>query len=105
MDFYDEKRPAAYGMPCPLLNPKKVYVSVEASFDSLGNMSPRAILWEDGRRFPIDRVTNLCHAASSKAGGHGDRYSILVCGQASYLFFERKYGQTGSPGRWFVEKK
>ena len=41
-----------------------------------------------------------------KAGGQGDRYTILIGGQQSYLFFERSTNLTGNQiGRWFVERK
>ena len=40
------------------------------------------------------------------AGGQGDRYTILVNGQLTYLYFERSTNLTGNViGRWFVERK
>ena len=69
-------------------------------------MLPREIIWEDGRRFEIDRVLDIRQAASMKAGGQGDRYTIKVCGQERYLFFERNANLTGNNiGRWFIEAK
>ena len=35
----------------------KVYVPVKASFDAEGNILPTEILWEDGRRYPIDKAS------------------------------------------------
>lgn len=90
---------------CPAVSSRKIYVQVSADFDTLGNMIPRSILWRNGRRYEIDRVTNICHAASSKAGGHGDRYTVLICGKATYLFFERQFSSSGPAGRWFVALK
>lgn len=84
----------------------KVYVAVNASFDEDGRMIPKLLVWEDGTKYPIDKVTNICQAAAMKAGGQGDRYTIYVNGIQSYLFFERSTNLTGNViGRWFVERK
>ena len=84
----------------------KVYVAVNAAFDEDGRMIPKSLVWEDGRRYPIDKVTNICQAAAMKAGGQGDRYTIYVNGIQSYLFFERSTQLTGNViGRWFVERR
>lgn len=73
----------------------KRYVSVEARFDEDGGLRPLCVIWEDGRRFPIDRVTDVRRAASLKAGGTGLRYRCLIGGRERYLFYEDP--------RWFVE--
>ena len=87
-------------------NTTKVYVSVNVEFTESGIMLPRVITWEDGRKFDIDRVTDIRQAAAMKAGGQGDRYTIIVNGRQSYLFFERSANLSGSNlGRWFVERK
>lgn len=84
----------------------KVYVCVHASFDAEGRMLPRALTWEDGTVYEIDRVLDIRQAAAMKAGGQGDRYTIFVKGQRSYLFFERSEFFAGNIlGRWFVERK
>lgn len=86
-------------------NPK-VYVQVDVEFREDGRMMPRAILWEDGRRFEIDRVTDIRQAAAERAEGQGDRYTVIINGRQSYLFFERTSRLTGSRiGRWFVERR
>lgn len=88
-----------------MVNPK-VYVAVRVDFREDGTMLPREITWEDGTKFEIERVTDIRQAAALKAGGQGDRYSIVVRGNPSYLFFERLASQTGNNiGRWFVERK
>ena len=76
----------------------KRYVEVCASFSSDGLLTPLWILWEDGRRYEIDRVIRAERAASRRAGGVGIRYTCMVCGQRVYLFYEENY-------RWFVEAK
>lgn len=84
----------------------KVYVPVSAFFQKDGTLLPKEITWEDGQRYTIDRVINICQAPALKAGGQGDRYTIQVNGQQSYLFFERSTNLTGNNiGRWFVERR
>lgn len=84
----------------------KVYVAVRAEFNEDGIMLPREITWEDGEKFEIDRVLDIRQAPALKAGGQGDRYTIMVKGKQSYLFFERSTNLTGNViGRWFVERK
>ena len=58
----------------------KVYVSVDVAFDTDGHMRPVFLTWEDGTKYEIDRVIECCRAASMKAGGCGDRYTIRVGG-------------------------
>lgn len=84
----------------------KVYVAVNASFDENGRIIPKSLVWEDGRKYLIDKVTDIRQAAAMKAGGQGDRYTIFINGIQSYLFFERSTNLTGNViGRWFVERK
>ena len=77
-------------------NPNKVYVTVEAVFRPDGRLMPTAFIWENGRRYEIDRVTDVCRAASLKAGGVGMRYTCMVRSRQTYLFYE--------DGRWFMER-
>ena len=87
-------------------NNLKVYVPVDVEFRSDGVMLPREIIWEDGTRYEIDRVLDIRQAAAMKAGGQGDRYTVMINGMQSYLFFERSANQTGNTiGRWFVERR
>ena len=87
-------------------NPLKVYVGVKADFRRDGVMIPREIVWEDGRRFEIDKVTDIRQAAALRAGGHGDRYTIRICGERCFLFFARSLQRSGNfIGRWFVERR
>ena len=84
----------------------KVYVEVHASFGEDGQMYPKSLVWEDGTRYIIDKVTDIRQAAAMKAGGQGDRYTIIINGKQSYLFFERSTNLYGNViGRWFVERK
>lgn len=87
-------------------NNAKVYVEVISVTKPDGLMLPRALVWEDGQKYKIDRVSQIKQATAMKAGGQGDRYTIWVNGQQSYLFFERNGSIAGNNiGRWFVERK
>ena len=84
----------------------KVYVEVTSVTSVEGIMLPRSLLWEDGRTYKIDRVSEIKQSAAMKCGGQGDRYTIWIGGKMSYLYFERSAALTGNNiGRWFVEKK
>ncbi|MBS3897974.1 MAG: hypothetical protein KGZ54_03900 [Dethiobacter sp.] len=78
-------------------NHNKVYVKVEALFHPDGRLIPVALWWEDGCRYPVDRVIDICRAASLKAGGIGIRYACTVLGRQVYLFYEED--------RWFMERR
>jgi hypothetical protein len=85
---------------------KRVYVDVDATFDRFGRILPRALVWEDGCRYEIDRVLHVRPAVAARAGSGGDRYTIIVRGRESYLYFERSDDLMGVHlGRWFVERK
>ena len=84
----------------------KVYVPVKVDFRSDGTMLPRVIVWEDGTKYEIDRVSDIRQAAAMRSGGQGDRYTVFINGKQSYLFFERIAKQSGNNiGRWFVERR
>lgn len=84
----------------------KVYVSVSVVFRDDGVMLPRSFLWEDGRRYAIDRVLDIRPAFAERAGGQGDRYCVYIHGQRRYLYFEHN-PRSSDPnlGRWFIERK
>lgn len=79
-------------------NPCKIYVETAAEFSADGQLKPLWIIWEDGRKFEIDRVLRVDRAASQKAGGIGLRYTVMIRGQEHHLYYEENY-------RWFVEAK
>lgn len=84
----------------------KVYVDVNVTIRSDGVMLPHEIIWEDGTHFEIDRVKRIERSAAIRAGGLGDRYTILVNGRETYLFFERSTNLSGNNiGRWFCERR
>lgn len=73
----------------------KVIVEVIARFTKDGQKIPLTVTWENGRRYDIDKVTDICRAASLKAGGQGMRYRCRICGHETYLWLE--------DDKWFVE--
>lgn len=86
--------------------PIKVYVCVEVGFDENGRMIPHTLVWEDGTKYEIDRVTDIRPVPAMRADGQGDRYTVLIEGKQSYFFFERSWDISGrNLGRWFVERK
>ena len=59
---------------------RKVYVPVNLDVDAEGNIRPRLIRWVDGRVYEIDRLKHKCRAASTKVGGCGIRYTVMIGG-------------------------
>lgn len=76
---------------------EKRYVEVVSRTGVDGEVTPLAVVWDDGRSFPVERVLDRRRAASLKCGGTGVRYTVEVGGRATYLYFEDP--------RWFVEAK
>ena len=76
----------------------KVYVTVTVEFSTEGVLLPKSFIWEDGREYQIDRVKDKRRAASTKAGGVGERYTCLVEGKEVFLYYEDN-------NMWFMERK
>lgn len=84
----------------------KVYVSVNVDFCEDGLMCPRSLIWEDGHVYEIDKILDVRQAALPSMGTHADRYTIIIEGKRSCLYFERNMSIRGpNIGRWFVDKK
>jgi hypothetical protein len=75
-------------------NPNKVYISVKAVSHQDGRLQLVSFLWEDGCEVAIDRVIDARRAASLKGGGVGMRYTCMVQGKQTYLFWDE--------ARWFI---
>ena len=76
---------------------QKRYVEVVARTGTDGRVMPLSIIWEDGRCFDVDCVTDVRRAASLKVGGSGVRYICEIRGTRTFLYFEDPL--------WFVEEK
>ncbi len=76
----------------------KIYVDVNATFTKDGRLLPKSIIWKDGRRYEIQRIKQITRAASLRAGGVGLRYTCIIEGQESHLYYEEN-------NMWFVEER
>ena len=76
----------------------KVYVSVTAVFTKDGKLVPKSCVWKNGHVYEIQKVTDVRRAASLRAGGAGLRYTCIVDGRESHLFYEEN-------NLWFVEER
>ena len=91
----------AFAKPQP---PIRVYVKVNSDFDSVGSVTPRAIIWKDGRTFKIDSVRDFRPASTLGPGHSGDCYTVIIKGEEKHLFFERTSTSDKSRlGRGWVE--
>ena len=79
------------------MNQNKVYVNVVAEFSKDGVLMPKQFTWEDGNVYTIDRVKDKRRAASTKAGGVGERYTCVVEGKEVFLYYEDNC-------MWFMER-
>ncbi len=75
----------------------KRYVDVIVLFKENGDKIPKSVIWNNNKRYNIDRILDVRPAASRKAGGQGERYLCQINGTEHILFFE-------DPA-WFVEEK
>lgn len=75
----------------------KVYVDVTAEFSKEGVLTPKSFRWTDGSVYEIQRVKDIRRAASLKSGGVGMRYTCIVNGRESYLYYEDN-------NMWFMER-
>ena len=76
----------------------KIYVDVNATFSKDGRLIPKSFIWTDGHLYEIQKVKDVCRAASRKAGGVGIRYTCIIDGRESHLYYEDN-------NMWFVEGK
>ncbi len=74
---------------------EKKYIKVQVICDEDGTLTPNTILWEDGRKFSIDKIISVTNSASIKYGAIGKKYICKVHGKEISLFNEDK--------RWFIE--
>ena len=75
----------------------KTYVEVMCIHDRHGFVRPLSVIWENGVKYAVDRITQVTPAASLKSGGVGMRYTCRIQNQYRYLFLEEN-------NKWFIEK-
>lgn len=67
-------------------------------------MIPRAIIWNDGRVFEIEKVISYYPAASTEKGMSGNCYTVIIRGKTRMLYFQRSPKEyISQTGRWYVE--
>ena len=60
-------------------------------------MRPKEVIWEDGRRFSVDRLKDVARVPAHVSSVLPMRYRCVIGGQERALYFEEEYQ------RWFVE--
>lgn len=75
---------------------EKIELDIIVEHKKDGRAVPKMILWDDGRKFSIDRVLDVRQAAALRCGGIGTRYICKICGKEVAIFDEE--------GKWFIEK-
>lgn len=83
---------------------ERVFIDVDVTFSSDGEMIPTAVYSEEGERFEIDRITDVRTSYQSDLGRTSEKYTIWVEGRRSYLFYlpDNSMIAGSSPGRWFA---
>lgn len=76
---------------------RKVFVRVLAETDEEGNISPKSVIWENGRTYVIDKVTDIRRSYAKKVGGTAMRYTVKIADKETFLFCD--------DGKWFVESR
>lgn len=77
---------------------EKVFVEVIVQYTLEGEKKPLCILWDDGRKFLIDRLLDKKDRPSMKTGGRGTRYTCRILGRITYLWHD-------ADGKWYVETR
>lgn len=75
---------------------EKKYVKVIAEIDECGKKTPKTIIFDD-KIYEVDRVLDMKKCASMKVGGVGERYSVRIGNNTTFLYYEKD--------KWFVECK
>lgn len=74
----------------------RINLTVNVRHEKDGSAFTISIVWEDGRKFEVDRVMDVRNSAAHKCGGVGIRYTCKICGKTVELLDEE--------GHWFMEK-
>lgn len=74
----------------------KRYVEMIEHVSREGVVTPLTLIWENGTKYPIDRILEIRKAASS-VGGCGILYKCRIQGNIRNLYYEQH--------RWFIESQ
>ena len=70
-------------------------VTIIAKMQEDGNVIPLILLWENGKKYTIDKVLDIRKKASTKGGGLGLRYTCRFGEEERYIWLDGYI--------WFVE--
>lgn len=70
----------------------KIEITILVQHEKDGRALPKTIIWDDGRKFDIDRILDIRRAASTKYGGVGIRYICRVCGREIRILMKKASG-------------
>ena len=74
---------------------RKVYVEVVVRFLKEGGMRPLWLIWEDGRKFEVERVCFIERKSARVGSVLPVRYTCVIRGKEKFLYYENL--------RWFLE--
>ena len=72
----------------------KRYIEVIAKHRKNGEIIPLYIIWDNDKKYKIDKIFDKQRRAS-QVGGCGMRYSCMIQGEQRYIFYEKD--------KWFIE--
>lgn len=72
----------------------KRYIEVILKQKKDGEIVPLYVVWDDGKKYKIEKIFNKQRRAST-VGGCGLRYSCMIEGKQRNIFYEKD--------KWFIE--
>lgn len=75
----------------------KKYIKIVAIFNEDGTLTPTNIIWDDNRKFSIDKILNIQKIANLKYGAIGTKYICKVHGKTISIYNEEN-------NKWFIEQ-
>lgn len=76
----------------------KTYVEAIIKVLPDGQKRPMIIIFENRKKYAVDRIRRVTRACATKVGGTGIRYTVEILGTTTFLFEDDE-------GRWFVEAR
>ena len=76
------------------------YIDVETLIDSLGDIRPLTIIWDNGTRYKIDEIIRYEPLFHSHTGGHGEMFVVRIGKETRTMFLEQI---NGGKHRWYIE--
>lgn len=82
------------------------YVDVVARFGRDGSIEPVAVMWRDGRSFPVDEVLYVGEFGAPERGRRIARYDVRFGGHETAMYLERRDASPAAAEperlRWWV---